>query len=107
DGSAPNGFSISKWTISRPSQSITSALNGNLRSKAARNVALDPGLRTTKVPAAAILAQPPCEDTRAKGPMSANVDASQENDESQTVPVCYCDDPSARISYSLCTKPPL
>jgi hypothetical protein len=52
EGSAPNGFSISIRIRSRPSQSITSASNGNFRSSSARNFARDPGFRTTKVPAA-------------------------------------------------------
>src|SRR4030095_13655893 len=40
-GSAPNGLSVSKRIRSRPSQSTTSPLNGNLRSRAARDFALD------------------------------------------------------------------
>lgn len=51
-GSGPNGFSISNRMRSRPSHRTTSALNGSLSSNAARNFARDPGLRTTKVPAA-------------------------------------------------------
>jgi hypothetical protein len=47
-----NGFSTSKRIRSRPSHSTTCASNGSLRSNAARKFARDPGLRTTKVPAA-------------------------------------------------------
>ena len=52
DGSAPNGFSVSRRMRSWPSQSTTSAWNGSFRSNSARNFARDPGLRTTNVPAA-------------------------------------------------------
>src|SRR5207302_3139936 len=52
DGSAANGFSVSSRIRSRASHIIISASNGIFRSNAARNLARDPGLRTTNMPAA-------------------------------------------------------
>jgi Stage II sporulation protein E (SpoIIE) len=54
-----------------------------------------------------IVAQSTCENAWAKGPVSANVDAANENDKSHTATVRYCDNPFVPISYSLCTRPPL
>jgi hypothetical protein len=54
-GTLPKGLSVSKRIRSRPSQSTTSAWNGNFRSNAARNLVREPGFRTTNVPAAPIL----------------------------------------------------
>ena len=55
DGSVANGFSVSRRMRSRPSHSTTSASNGSFRRNAVRNLAGDPGLRTTNVPAAPTL----------------------------------------------------
>jgi hypothetical protein len=84
-GSAPNGFSISKWIRSRPSQSTTSALNGRLRSNAARNFALEPGLRQTYPQlrhSRRHSRSVPLRGRLAKRPVPANVDATNENDKS-------------------------
>lgn len=55
EGAVPNGFSVSRLTTSRPSQTTTSAPDGSLRSNAARNADRGPGVRTTNVPAAPTL----------------------------------------------------
>src|SRR5512135_2977896 len=105
DGSLRNGFPVSSWSRSRPSQNMTSASNGSFLSNTARNRARDPGLRTTKVPAAPTLTTSNLLSARART-LGRNVRCPPTlTPRRKTMSAIPCEDGAARAAHQSQAQP--